>query len=175
MTLLGLCCKLVVRVDRRIDRARQSFCGVTQRFNDICQVHVPHDHYIDVACRNFIAPCDRTVDEGNADFASMLGQRVFEHIEKTGCFGQKATQFRQDRALGIRSVVDASPVDALPQDTRLNESLKIAYKRGRPDSEVLGKVGEVPPPLRLHHGNREDAQLCRREQDGDRMLLSHNA
>jgi hypothetical protein len=64
-------------------------------------------------------------------------------------FGQKGT-------VRVGLEIDPVPVAAAAENAGVNQRGEFALEAGRANVEVLGEIAEIPPPIRVEHGGRQE-------------------
>jgi len=98
-----------------------------------------------------------------------------EDVQETSGLYHEAVKFREKRAVRVRLKVDSIAVAFSAKNPSSDQGSEFSLQTRRRDAQVVRKVTQVPPPLRMHQRGSQNGLPGPGEQGIDRGLLTHIA
>jgi len=175
VSLLRAARELIHRVDGCVHFAPEPFTQLPQRQGQIGKARPTHDHEIDVAGGELLAAGDRTVDEGEQDSAGHGRERLAHDIRQPCGLCHQSLELRQDRAVGVRLVIDVLALTPSQQDSGLDQVHELTLKTRLRQLQSAREFARIPRVPRLEHHQGQDPLSYGRNEGVDSPLRTHNA
>ena len=138
------------------DRSSELVLRAPDGGGDLGQAHAPDDVEVYVAPRALAPFGDRPEDECTPDAPFERLQCRAEDFDCPGGLDHEPPQLWKHRRRVVGPKVDPVAFDATAENPGARQPRQVALETRGTQAHVLGKVGEVPPPLRVHQGCRKD-------------------
>jgi hypothetical protein len=96
------------------------------------------------------------VDKRPVDACGEATEHLLEGINHPSRLHQQALEFPQKGTIGVGLEIDPVPITAAAENAGVNQSGEFSLEAGRANIEVLGEITEIPPPIGVEHGSRQE-------------------